>query len=145
MTINKRSTIVTGISLAIAFSSFYVFSATSATFTDDLVNCLEHIQSIHNITEPLSKANIERVSLNDDSVDDALITLSTNDHCGTNGCIREICMSNDQGEYTHINVGYAAEAISISGAKTNDVADVTLTSRNNSRVLVWQNNQYILQ
>ncbi len=81
----------------------------------------------------------EGVAINDTRGDDYLVRLSGDAHCGSAGCIHELCLSQED-EVSLVPFGYAAKNIGVlSTTGTNNYRDVEL---NGEMTLSFDGNRY---
>jgi hypothetical protein len=93
--------------------------------------------------KPLQSFLITEVELNGDHYNDAFVQSSSDDACGTAGCIYELCLSDANGFYTHTSFGYAAKNIEASETKTSGMSDIILND-DRSLKMTWSGSEYIL-
>lgn len=91
----------------------------------------------------LSTFKISEMRINNDSIDDAVVSYTKGPQCGTTGCVNELCVSNDQGEYIHVPFGFAARSIVAKETINSDMHDLMLNNDSQTR-MTWNGTRYIL-
>jgi len=86
--------------------------------------------------------DVSPVDINTDGVTDAILTYKTSQHCGSGGCIREMCVSNDDGLYEIIQFGIASDQLVVSETITNSMHDIEF---NNDVKMKWNGTAYVLE
>ena len=82
--------------------------------------------------------------INTDTVEDAIIRYRDKAHCGSGGCIYQLCISNESGGHTFVDFGYAAQSIQIKQTITNQMHDLVFNDEKTSK-MIWDGTKYQLQ
>lgn len=93
--------------------------------------------------EPLKSFTLTRVDFNGDGEDDTLLQFTSDEKCGTAGCIHEICVSKNASLQEHIPFGYAAKSIAVDDTMTNGMKDLIVNKDLNLK-LSWDGSTYTL-
>jgi hypothetical protein len=99
------------------------------------------IQTFSN--KSLDSFTITQTHLNNDTKIDALIEQTDKDACGTAGCVYEICLSTNDGSFTHVPFGYAAKKITVRETLTNNMYDLMLNDEKKLK-MTWDGTRYVL-
>jgi hypothetical protein len=88
--------------------------------------------------------SIAKTHLDDNRLEDFIVTHTDGGACGSAGCIAELCVGEPGGSYRHIPFGIAAKSIEIKNTITNKMHDVTVNG-NSESVFVWDGMMYRLE
>jgi len=83
------------------------------------------------------------VNLNADKVKDGIIRHTGGEYCGSGGCVYELCLSEDKGNYTHVSFGFAAQSLTVKETSTNGFRDLILNNDDDLH-MSWNGTAYSL-
>lgn len=88
-----------------------------------------------------ARFDIQLEYLNSDDAQDVLVTVDSEETCGTGGCLTAFYIKNEQGEFEPINFVSAVKSIQVEPTLTNGMHDIVL-NEDFENILRWDGHRY---